>query len=238
MSLLVVAAALLPAITRPWIRLRADSWFHAAVVFEIERGGIPPQDPYFAGLPLQYMWFFHWIMAGIRKVVAVTPFDLMVIVNGLALMTLIMASADLAAWLARRQGESPGRAATLAAVVVPLGLGVLFWLVMPIRALRALGGQHGGMSELVELFRLTPLDIPTARAFLSDFGSVPFFLNKFMVGTAYGLALTGLVIYLGALVRFIERPRLTPLLVAAPALFLSLMFHPVVGLTMVAVSGL
>lgn len=237
-SLLLAAAALLPALLRPWIRLRADSWFHAAVVYEIERGGIPPQDPYFAGLPLQYMWFFHGLLAGVRRVVPISPFDLMVIVNGLALVALIMASANLAGWLARRQGEDAGRAETMAAVVVPLGLGVLFWLFLPIRALKALVGTTGGMSELVQLFRLTPLDIPTARAFLSDFGSVPFFLNKFMVGTAYGLALAGFVIYLGALVRFVERPRLAPLLVAAPALFLTLMFHPVVGFTTVAVSGL
>jgi len=237
-SLLLAAATLLPALLRPWIRVRADSWFHTAVVYEIERGGIPPQDPYFAGLPLQYMWFFHWIMAGVRQVVSIAPFDLMVIVNGLTLVALTMASADLAAWLARRQGVVASRAATLAAVVVPLGLGVLFWLFLPIRALRALAGVSGGMSELVQLFRLTPLDIPTARAFLSDFGSVPFFLNKFMVGTAYGMALTGFVVYLGALVRFMERPRLATLLVAAPALFLTLMFHPVVGFTTVAVSGL
>ena len=238
MSLLLAAAALLPALLRPWIRLRADSWFHAAVVYEIERGGIPPQDPYFAGLPLQYMWFFHGLMAGVRRVVPISPFDLMVIVNGLALVALIMASANLAGWLARRQGADAGRAETMAAVVVPLGLGVLFWLFMPIRALKALVGASGGMSELVQLFRLTPLDIPTARAFLSDFGSVPFFLNKFMVGTAYGLALTGFLVYLGAMVRFVDRPRLAPLLVAIPALFLTLMFHPVVGFTTVAVSGL
>jgi hypothetical protein len=229
---------LLPAILHPWIRTRADSWFHAAVIAEIERAGVPPQDPYFAGLDLQYMWFFHALLAAIRKVLAVDPFVLMTIVNGVALVVLVMASANLAAWLARRTGDEPRRAATTAAVVVPLGLGVLFWLFLPIRALQALAGRSGGADRLAEAFRWRPLDIGTVRAFLSDFGSVPFFLNKFLVGTAYGLALAAFVVYLGAVARYAERPRLGPLLVAVPALFLALMFHPVVGFTTVAVSGL
>ena len=116
-SLLLAAVAMLPALLRPWIRMRADSWFHAAIVHEIERGGLPPQDPYFAGLSLQYMWFFHALLAGIRKIATVSPFDLMVMVNGVTLVALTMASADLAAWLARRQGLDARRVAAIAAVV-------------------------------------------------------------------------------------------------------------------------
>jgi hypothetical protein len=237
-ALVLTGVALLPALLHPWLRTRADSWFHAAVVAEIERAGVPPQDPYFAGLPLQYMWFFHAMLALVRRVLPIDVFDLMLLVNALALVMLLWAAADLAAWLARRNGLDPRRAATTAAYVVPLGLGVLFWIFLPIRALKSLAGRSGGADQLAEAFRWRPLDITTVRAFLSDFGSVPFFLNKFLVGTAYGLALAAFVIYLGAVVRYAEQPRVRPLLVAAPALFLALMFHPVVGFTTVAISGL
>ncbi|HEX7880153.1 MAG TPA: hypothetical protein VF720_12130 [Candidatus Eisenbacteria bacterium] len=237
-ALALTGLTILPAILHPWIRTRADSWFHAAIVAEIERAGVPPQDPYFAGLPLQYMWFFHAMLAAVRKVAPVDTFTLMVLVNALALMALILVSAHLAEWIARRTGDEPARAARTAAYVVPLGLGVLVWLVMPIRALKALAGKSGGMEQLAEAFRWRPLDIGTIRTFLSDFGSVPFFLNKFLVGTAYGLALVAFLVYLAAVLSFIERPRLKPLLVVMPALFLALMFHPVVGFTTVAVSGI
>jgi len=238
-ALVLVVVTLLPAILHPWIRTRADSWFHAAVVAEIERAGVPPQDPYFAGLPLQYMWFFHGMLALVRKVVPIDTFTLMLIVNAVALVALILVSAHLAGWIARRTGDEPARAARTAAYVVPLGLGVLVWLVMPIRALKALAGKSGGTAQLADAFRWHPLDIGTIRAFLSDFGSVPFFLNKFLVGTAYGLALVAFLVYLAAVLSFVERPRVRPLVTAAmPALFLALMFHPVVGFMMVAVSGI
>lgn len=268
-ALALVAFALLPQLARPWIRMRADSWFHAAVVSVIQRGGVPPEDPYFAGMRLQYMWFFHWLLAGLERLLPVGTFWLMVVVNGAALLALCLVTARLGRRLAGTLGEGgpapipaapavaappsperpagrspafPGppvaRVAWLSALVMPLGLGVLFWLFMPFRVPQALFGHTGSLDQLAGKFRLTPLDVPTTRAFMSDFGSCPFFLNKFMVGTAYGLALLALVGYLDALIDYLSRPRFRPLLLAALMLLATLLFHPVVGLTAVAVSGL
>lgn len=244
-ALAIVAFALLPQIARPWIRMRADSWFHAGVVSAVQRGGVPPEDPYFAGMRLQYMWFFHWVLAGLERLLPIGTFWLMVVVNGVALFAIMLAAARLGR---RVQGvldadaivpAAPAdRVAWMSALVMPLGLGALFWLFMPARVPQALLGRTGGLSHLAERFRLSPLDIPTTRAFMSDFGSCPFFLNKFMVGTAYGLALLALVVYLDALVDYLTRPRFRPLLLAALMLLAMLLLHPVVGFTAVAVSGL
>jgi hypothetical protein len=262
-ALAIAAVALLPALLRPWIRVRADSWFHAAVVAEIEAFGVPPQDPYFAGLPLQYMWAFHALLAGVRRLVPLSPFDLMAAVNAVALVATLLAAAALARRLGQVVDDGPGaepgapiesppsparlaagddptadRAARWSLVLVPFALGALFWALLPIRALRAAAGSSSGGDELARLFRLAPLDIPTTRAFLSDFGSIPFFLNKYLVGTAYGLALAAFLVYLVAIVRYAGRPGLRALLVAGAALTTTLFLHPVVGLTTTAVSGL
>jgi hypothetical protein len=262
-ALAITAVALLPALLRPWIRVRADSWFHAAVVAEIEAFGVPPQDPYFAGLPLQYMWAFHALLAALRRVLPLSTFDLMVGVNAVALVATLLAAAALARRLGQVLEESPAagpgapvespppirtladaaapladRAARWSLLLVPFALGALFWALLPLRALRATTGSTSGGDELARLFRLSPLDIPTTRAFLSDYGSIPFFLNKYLVGTAYGLALAAFLVYLGAVVRYAERPGLRALLVAGGALTTMLYLHPVVGLTSAAVSGL
>ena len=43
------------AVAKHGMRYRSDAWFHAAVIAQIGDYGIPPEDPYFAGLALQWM---------------------------------------------------------------------------------------------------------------------------------------------------------------------------------------
>jgi len=224
---------ILPALLHPWIRERGDSWFHAAIVQEILHHGVPPEDPYFAGLRLQYMWFFHEILAGLELLTGVSPFFIMIAVNALALIALCVLVADLS----RALWDDP-RAAAGAALVTPLGLGVLFWVFFPIRALRAMTGATAGSAPLADAFRLAPFDILSTRQFLTNLGSSPFFLNKFMVGTAYGLALALLVAYLASIVRWFETRRRSHLIGAGLELLAMLLLHPVVGLTALALSGI
>lgn len=228
-----VLVVFVPMVARPWLRERADSWLHASIVTEMMTHGLPPEDPYFAGFRLQYMWFYHTILLGLTRVPGVDPFHAMPGLNALALFALIVLVADLSAAAGRG-----GRAAVRAALIVPLGLGVLFWCFFPLRAARGLGGRTGGAEALAALFRLAPLDITTTRSFLSDFDSQPFFLNKFLVGTAYAPALALLMAYLAAVMRFAATRRGAYLALAAVWLWPLLLLHPVVGLTALGVSGL
>jgi hypothetical protein len=229
----LAVAVFLPQALRPCIRERADSWFHAAIVIAIDRDGLPPEDPYFAGFTLQYMWFFHTVLLGVKRMTAASPFMIMAFVNALAIWALCVAAADLGIALGLRN-----RAAVFSGLITPLGLCALFWVFLPVRALKALSGRTAGMDHLAEAFRLFPLGIATTRRFLSDFGSTPFFLNKFMVGTAYGLALTCLLFYLAAVIRFAAFRRGTHLSWGGFCIAAMLLLHPVAGIATVVVSGL
>src|SRR6185503_5572933 len=43
----------------PALLQRADGWFHAAVTLQVAQRGLPPEDPFFAGLRLLYFWGTH-----------------------------------------------------------------------------------------------------------------------------------------------------------------------------------
>src|SRR5688572_17232255 len=79
-AVVVVLTAFLP-LTREWWRIRSDAWFHAAVVAQIGEYGIPPEDPYFAGIPLQYMWFYHVLVLTLSRALVCDPFHVMAILN-------------------------------------------------------------------------------------------------------------------------------------------------------------
>lgn len=232
-GLALAVVILLPACLRPWIRERADSWFHAAILAELQRHPLPPQDPYFAGFNLQYMWFYHTILYGLTAATGLGVFLVMPLLNALALIALVVAAAELALAVGL-----DARAATRAAWILPFGLGVLFWLFWPVRLARALTGVTSGADAVAQAFRLLPLDVGTTRMFLADFDSQPFFLNKFMVGTAYGLALALLLFYLQAVARFLAGRRTRSLAAAAAWLVPLLLLHPVVGLSALGVSAL
>src|SRR5262245_12168216 len=53
----------LPVLVNPWTRVRSDTWVHAGIVFDIAERGLPPQDPRFAGLQLNYVWFYNLFIA-------------------------------------------------------------------------------------------------------------------------------------------------------------------------------
>lgn len=233
LALAFALLVLLPPLIRPWLRERADSWFHASIVAELAAHGLPPEDPYFAGFRLQYMWFYHTILLGLGRFPGADPFHAMAALNALALFAFVVLAADLSAAAGRG-----GRAAAFAALIAPLGLGVLFWCLFPLRLARGLAGETGGLETLAAFFRLEPFDIVSTRSFLSDYGSQPFFLNKFLVGTAYGMALALQLAYLTALLRFARSGSVAHLGVAALWLFPLLLLHPVVGLTTLGVSAL
>ncbi|HEU5154079.1 MAG TPA: DUF2298 domain-containing protein, partial [Gemmatimonadales bacterium] len=52
------------------------SWhgfLHTAIVRRFPAPGLIPENPFFAGEPLKYYWFFHWMGAGVSSVFGVDP---------------------------------------------------------------------------------------------------------------------------------------------------------------------
>ncbi len=80
---LLSLVVLVPPLVNPYLAVRSDAWFHAAVEAQVRNLPLPPQDPYYAGLRLQYFWFFHLVLAGYDSVAHVGPFVAMWLFNGL-----------------------------------------------------------------------------------------------------------------------------------------------------------
>ncbi len=182
------AIVILPHLFRPWVRMRSDAWFHTSIALEIMARGAPPGDPYFAGIPLNYMWFYHALLAAWARAARVMPWDLGGTLNALWLVSL-----GGAAYALSRRAARPAREAFFAAVFVPLGLSALFWAWFPVKLLRTLFGATSGAEEVRRAFAATPFGFDQIFHFTSLWGSPPPFLNKYLVMTVLGGAVTGAV---------------------------------------------
>ncbi len=177
----LAAVVLLPHALRPWVRMRSDAWFHTAVVQEILARGLPPGDPYFAGLPLNYPWFYHAYLTAWSRFASVPAWDLAGVLNAVWLVSL----AGAAYAFSRRLGRRPAEA-RFAAVFVPLGLSALFYLWFPLKLVRALVGHTAGWAEIARTFGLSPFTYDRVGHFQSFLGSWNPLLDKFWVMSAVG----------------------------------------------------
>jgi len=221
-------AALAPPILREWVRERSDAVFHGAVAMEIRARGLPPGDPMFAGIRLNYIWFYHSLLAVWSAALRTAPWNL-----AGALDAAWMVSIPAAVYSFSRRVRRPGREAFFAALFVPLGLGALFTLWLPLKVARGLFGATAGPEHLAHLLSLRPFTVDRVIEVASTFGSVPPFFNKFWVMTAFGGAIASLLWLLEALAGSIRAGRLAsrrPAPLIMMAAFGCWVLHPVVGL--------
>ncbi|HXV12907.1 MAG TPA: hypothetical protein VEC56_01745, partial [Candidatus Krumholzibacteria bacterium] len=224
----VVLVAILP-LTREWWRIRSDAWFHAAVVLQMRDFGVPPQDPYFAGIKLQYMWAYHAVVLYLGDLLRVDYFRVMAFVNWHALTLLAVAAYRLATIF--RTGTAP-RIAAVATVL--FAFNGAFWLFLPIKAAKAFIGDVRGFDEIARMFALTPLDLTSAYAFLDIYRNPEFFLDKFMVATAFSMALSFMLAALSSACAFLSASRPASLIVLSASTAGALLFHMYVGLIALA----
>lgn len=223
--LLIVAAATayLP-FSREWWRMRSDAWFHGAVFAEIRDFGIPPEDPYYVGFPLQYMWFYHVFVVALNRASGIGPFMIMALINIHALVAYGLATYALSALF--RKSFSQNYGSVLTAI---FGINAAFWAFIPFKLLRSFTGDVRGMEEVRRIFDLHPFDVHAVREFVTVGQNVAFFLDKFMVATALslGLALMAVVWY-GAILYTGER-KIEGLIAACVAAFGVVSFHTALG---------
>jgi len=208
----------------PWRRLASDAWFHAAVVHEMARGGIPPQDPYFAGFKLQYFWFYHSAVLALREAGGIAPPEAMALLNIVAVFLCVPAAARIgrALGFSRAAGAWGG-------VLFLLGMGGLSWFFMPTKLVTVFIGDVRGSEALAQIFHLRAWS-PEGTAHLAEFlNSSSFLLRKFLIGTAMSWAFLLILVAVDAAIRFVREGgpgRGFLLFVAAVAAFL---FHVVIG---------
>jgi hypothetical protein len=179
---IAAAMALALPLSDTWWRVRSDSWFHAAVADRLAREGLPAMDPYFAGFRLQYLYFYHALLAACAALARIDLFHAMILLNAIALSSAAFAFHALSGLFARRAGP---RVAGLC--VWLFALNGWFYLFYPLRIARALAGDSRGESALKALFPWTPYGHDTALRLISVEGNQFMLLDKFMIGTAFSL---------------------------------------------------
>jgi len=210
--------------TREWWRIRSDAWFHAAVVAQIRDFGLPPEDPYFLGLRLQYMWFYHVLLTTLADALRVGPFGAMAMFNAHAVVALVLAGYQFASALRARFLHRFVAAATLV-----LAFNAAFWIFLPVKLVKAFMGDVRGMDEVRRTLALTPLHYDTASRFLNIYFNQEFFLDKFMVATAFGIALVFMTSAWAGAIDYLQNGRRYGLALVATSVVGMLGFHSLVG---------
>lgn len=214
----------------PALLPRADGWFHAAVSLQIAGRGVPPEDPFFAGLPLLYFWGAHawaalWLTLA-PKVAVWAPLASFPLAAALACPLAVVT-------LAGRLGGSV-REQRLAAGFLVAGLAPLAWLLIPGRILT--GGVQGN-AEVTQLLErglwpvLAAMDPGTLHA------SVLFFADKFLIATPFALAVAMAVLFAITLLDLAAQPTLRGALLLGALQAAALWLHAVVGAATLVLAG-
>jgi hypothetical protein len=211
-------------LTSEWWRFRSDAWFHRAVIAEIAHVGLPPDDPYFAGVTLQYMWLYHVVVLVLSRITSLDPFWVMPLLNLQSLAGVYLATMLFAGVFVDKFGHRIS-----SCITVVFGLNGLFWLFLPVKAFRAFSGDVRGMEELARTYSLTPFDMYTTRKFVEIYFSQDFFLDKFTVATAFGLAFALMGMFWWASAGYMKSRRPIQLLVAGTCMVGMLGFHTLFG---------
>ena len=217
-----------------WLPLRSDGWFHAGVALEIARHGLPPEDPYFAGLRLLYFWGYHlWVASWWTLVPSLGVRAPLVLFQASAAAAVVLAVCAAARPFAR---GAP--AAATAAVLTLAGYAPGAWLwIVP----RAAFGDVRGWDEL---HRIASAGIEAMAGVMSTgllHVSLVFFGDKYLLPTPFGMGLALFVLGTLAMVRQATNPgrHEVPMLAAITAA--GLFTHTVIGdvlLLMLAITGI
>jgi len=217
--------------SNPFIQIRSDGWIHGGIVAEIMARGIPPEDPRFAGLPLNYVWFFNFFVALQSSLRGDDPFHVMALFNAANLAATLLVS-----WVIGRALWGPG-AAMGTALLTGLGFNAGSWMLWPLHLVRGLVGEDRGWEGIAgAVHRLQLDDARVIWTISAPYGWMANFLDKFLVGTALNYAYLMLSVYLGAMALWFGRGRRAALVLAALAATGMLLFHGVVGISAIPVA--
>ena len=242
-SLFAAAFVAVPYLVSAYVRVRSDTWVHAAIAWEITLRGLPPLDPRLAGVSLSYVWFYNLFVAlcmALRP--ACSPFTVMAVANVWWIVAMVWLGWQLA-WLAWRE-RATARAA-LPLLLTGLNAGAL--LLWPLWLARALVGETRGIDEVRRVLAESHFDrIDVIYQLPAPFAWMVNSWDKYMIGTAVGYGYLLFMVSLWAGGRWLAEPRgdrppgAPPawrwLLVVAAAAAGMMLFHSVVGMSVIPVT--
>lgn len=230
----LIAAALallvaLPEGINSVTRVSGDAMFHAQIASEIRLRGWPPQNPSYAGLPMNYVWQLHVWVAALVEATGLTAFQVFPWIGGAMMAALAFGVFRIASlfW-------SDPLHLRLAPAVVALGMNALGWAHMFARlVLSPLKGGERALpvfQERITHWFVHPNAVHICRSMIvkSDFVLCSF-LYKFLCANAIGTALSliaATLVLVAVRVREGGRGRLVAIGVLAMS---AAAVHPVVG---------
>jgi hypothetical protein len=221
-AVLIVAFAIPYALT-PWMLEKSDAWYHAGATYQILERGMPPEDPRFAGLPVNYVWFFNLFVALLASVRDSDPFVFMALLN-LADLAALAGVAFLLGWTLWRTRP----AATGAAFLTCLGFYGLVSVLWPVTLARvALQGHPLPVFHWSSWQIMMDLSPP--------FNILESFVDKFVTGTSLNYAWVLMALGLWAVVRLALGPSRGAWCVLVLCSAGMQLWHGVVGLSAVPV---
>jgi hypothetical protein len=214
----------------PWLPPRSDGWYHAAAALQVLQRGIPPEDPYFAGLRMLYFWGAHvWAAAWLALAPRLSVYTPFVAFNLAAAVAVVLAVAALA----RRLGAGT-RGIALAAFVATMGYSPFGWV--PVVA-RAFTGEVRGWAEISRTVGHGVDPVLFSLAYGELHGSMAFFGDKYLVLTQFSIGLALFVLAALALLELAERPSWTAGVRVGLLAGATLCLHTVVGYSVVIAAG-
>jgi len=232
LALGLAAALAIPLFTNPLVRMHSDGWLHAALVWEILLRGFPLQDPRFAGLQFGYMWFYQLYIALLTSLRGDDPFLFMAILNVVngALFVRLAYRLGLALW--KRPEAAAG-----GALLTTLAFNALAWVLGPFGLIRAQLGSVRGWDEVHRFLQSARfLDNRSFYALSAPYAHPVSFLDKFLLGTPLNMGWVMMLLYLAAMLEWVGGAGPSRLVWGACAAAGMLLFHTVVGFSVVPVS--
>jgi len=226
-SALIIAAAgtllvVFPFIISHALKLRSDAWFHTAVAELIGRKGIPPTDPFYAGVGLKYFWAYHVQLLLMKAASGLSHFDSMAVIDVVFFALYLKAIYLLSSRIS--QSRSGPLWSMLIAILGVNAAGSLLLLG------RAFLGDIRGIAVFDSILGGGVYTVLQNMSFHYT-GSLGFFLDKFLVGSSFGPTLVFFLLALRSIVVWLESGERRECILAGIWYTSALLFHTVVGLT-------
>ena len=220
-------------VLNPLVLVHSDSWLHGGVVMELLTRGMPPEDPRMAGLRLNYVWFFNLFIALLSSLRGQEPFFFMSLFNAVTGYGTVL----VVALLAQRLWNSE-RATIGAVALLTLGLNAGAYLLWPLGLVRLFVGKVQGGNEFARIAAdFQPGTMRILYSLSAPFAQMVSFLDKLTVGTPLAYAYLLMLVYLWAMLRWFGDRRRDALVLAVLSAAGMMLFHSVVGLSVIPVAG-
>ncbi|MEO5988374.1 MAG: hypothetical protein ABIU54_14270 [Candidatus Eisenbacteria bacterium] len=232
LTLAACAFVAIPLLSNEWIRVHSDGLTHAALVWEIVLHGIPPMDPRFIGLQLNYVWVYNFFIAQLTSLRGQDLFSFMAIMNvvDIGIIVWVVWQLTWAVWGTRRAAQG-------AVIVLLTGMNAGAYLLWPLQLVRVLQGDVKGWAELKRIVGNIRLDnTEVVYELRAPLAHMVMFFDKFTLGTPIGYAWLMLLLHFLALARWLESGNARWLLVSALCAAGMQLFHGVVGMSVVPVT--